>query len=615
MAPNRRSIPSQPGAGPEAARVAGVVAEQTRLDGLTPLVDTTFVVLDLETTGLSPASDRITEVGAVRARGGVVDAELRTFVHPGRPIPPTVTALTGITDADVADAPREADVLPLVLRFLGDAVLVAHNARFDLGFLRAAADRLGLAPPRPAVVDTAVLARRLVRDEVRDLRLGTLARHFRVPVTPDHRALTDARATLHVLHALLERAGSHGVTAREDLLRLCGPEGDRSHRRIGLVRAAPSEPGVYRFVAADGEVLYVGRAVDLRRRLRSYFGQDTRRSTADLVAATDRVEWTVTPTELEAAVLEVRTLGALRPRYNRRGPRPDRGQTVTLTREPFPRLTVRRGPPDPAGDEPQLGPVPPATAERVVSALEAVLPLRPCRPRLRRAQDHPACVLRDIGRCAAPCDGSQSAEAYAAVVARARDVLRDPSVVLRQLGIRMRGLAADGEFERAVAAREELRAVVAAAAVTRRVAAHAGTVAVLRRDHPGGVEVVRLDGGRLVATRRLVPDASGAAVDRAVAELRALPSPPDGDDADGAAVADVTELALVAAWSESGGVRAVHVTGALALPRAGGAALARAEAVLREVARAVRADAEVLTGAKVRRRSDGLSPVRSPAPT
>ncbi len=586
-----------------------MAAEQTSLDGLTPLVATTFVVLDLETTGLSPAHDRITEVGAVRARGGDVEAELRTFVHPGVPIPPAITAITGITDADVSGAPDEAEVLPLVLRFLGDAVLVAHNARFDLGFLRAAAERLGLGPVRPPVVDTAVLARRLVRDEVRDLRLATLARHFRAPVAPDHRALTDARATLHVLHALLERAGSLGVTAREDLLALCGPEGDRSHRRIGLVRDAPAAPGVYRFVAADGEVLYVGRAADLRRRLRSYFGQDARRSTADLVAATERVEWSVTATELEAAVLEVRELRRLRPRRNRRTTRPDPARTVTLTREPLPRLTVRRGTPDDGDGEPGLGPVPPATAERVVAALESLLPVRPCRPRLRRAQDHPACLLRDLGRCSAPCDGTRSVTEYAGDMDRVRAALRDPSPLLPELAARMRRLAADGEFERATELREQLRALVAAATAARRLAALRGARAVVRRDHPGGTELARIDGGVVRATRRLAPRPDPDDVAAAVEELRGMP-----DDVTDGTAPDAAELALVAAWLEGGGVRAEHVDGVLAVGAAGGADLARADAYLRRVARAVRADGDVLSGRKVRRR-DGApdAPALRPA--
>jgi DNA polymerase III subunit epsilon len=160
-------------------------AHQPSFDQLgTPLIDVTFVVLDLETTGLSPGADRITEVGAVKVRGGEVIGELQTLVHPGRPIPPAVTAVTGITDAMVRDAPRIEAVLPTVLRFLGDAVLVAHNASFDVSFLRAAVEAQGGRPFQPTVVDTARLARRLVADEVRDRRLGTLARHFAQPHRP-----------------------------------------------------------------------------------------------------------------------------------------------------------------------------------------------------------------------------------------------------------------------------------------------------------------------------------------------------------------------------------------------------------------------------------------------
>ncbi|MFP4150150.1 MAG: exonuclease domain-containing protein, partial [Nitriliruptoraceae bacterium] len=185
---------------------------QLRLDDLgTPLIDTTFVVLDLETTGLDPARDRITEVGAVRVRGGEVLGELRTFVHPGRPIPPAVTAVTGITDAMVAHAPSEAAVLGHVLSFLDGAVLVAHNAAFDLSFLRSAAARCATPEPTPVVLDTARLSRRLLRDEVRDHRLATLARHLRA--------------------------------------RTCG---------------------VYRFLDEDGRTLYVGKATDLQARLRTY---------------------------------------------------------------------------------------------------------------------------------------------------------------------------------------------------------------------------------------------------------------------------------------------------------------------------------------------------------
>jgi len=573
-------------------------AEQTSLADQTPLIDTTFVVLDLETTGLSSDRDRITEVGAVRARGGEILAELRTFVHPGLPIPASVTAITGITDNDVAEAPAIDTVLPTVLDFLGDSVFVAHNARFDLGFLRAAAARLGLPPVRPRIIDTAVLARRLIRDEVRDVKLGTLARHLRVPDAPDHRALNDARATLHVLHALIERASAYGATSIEDLQQLCGPTGDRSHRRIALIADAPSAPGVYRFLAEDGTVLYVGKATDLRRRLRSYFGQDTRRRTADLVAATSRIAWTVTPTELEAAVLEVRELQAVRPRYNHRSTRPDPGTTVALTREPFPRLAIVRG--VPGADEDGLGPVPRSTAERVVEAIESVIALRPCRPRLRRAQDNPSCMLKDLHRCDAVCDGTQTPDSYAATVDRARHAMRDPSLLLTSLRERMQDLARTGEFEKAAECREQLAALVRAFDARRQLELLRSTRLVLertvalddgRRSTPM-TEVVIIEDGTLVTTS---VEREGGGVTSTVTPRSDVHTPPEQRPRE--------EADLLRRWMSTEGVTLRHTDGTCASPVPGGAVLEAVRDELRIAERATRGDEDTLSRTKVRRRS------------
>ncbi len=595
------------------ATAASTSVRQASFDDATPLVDTTFVVLDLETTGLSSDRDRITEVGAVRARGGEVLAELRTFVRPGVPIPAAVTAITGITDADVAGAPDITTVMPTVIDFIGDAVFVAHNARFDLGFLRAAAVRLGLPPLRPRVIDTAVLARRLIRDEVRDVRLGTLARHLRVPDAPDHRALNDARATLHVLHALIERAAAYGAVSIEDLEQLCGPTGDRSHRRIALIADAPSAPGVYRFLAEDGTVLYVGRAIDLRRRLRSYFGGDTRRRTADLVAATARVTWTVVATELEASVLEVRELQATRPRYNHRSTRPDPGTVVTLTREPFPRLAIVRGAPE--ADVAGLGPVPRSVAERVVEAVESVVPLRPCRPRLRRAQDNPSCMLKDLHRCDAVCDGTQTPEGYAAVVALAQSAMRDPGPLLDALHARMHALAEEGAFERAAECREQLAALVRAFDARRHHDLLRDTSVVLERhvvEHDGPVasarvEVVALTDGVLVASHVEARDAPGRPSGTAPA-APAAPAVPEVDTGDVLPASGREEADLVRRWMSSDAVRVRHVDGELTSPVAGGAQLAAVREELRAAGRATRGDEVVLTRAKVRRRDPAVAP-------
>ena len=151
--------------------------EQRSFDDLgAPLVDTTFVVVDLETTGGSPTADSITEVGAVKVRGGECLGTFQTMVNPGRAIPPTITVLTGITESMVVRAPRIETVLPSLLEFMGDAVIVGHNVRFDVGFLQAALERAQRPPLTAPTVDTAALARRLVRDEVPNCKLGTLAR-------------------------------------------------------------------------------------------------------------------------------------------------------------------------------------------------------------------------------------------------------------------------------------------------------------------------------------------------------------------------------------------------------------------------------------------------------
>ncbi len=183
----------------------------------------------------------------------------------------------------VAPAPKIDSVLPAFAEFIGDAVIVGHNVRFDLGFLRANLARLGYQPLTNRFVDTCALARRLVRDEVPNCKLSTLARHFRTAADPCHRALDDAKATAEVLHHLLERVGSIGITALDDLLALPTTAAHPQVAKLRWVADLPRKPGVYQFKDGAGRVLYVGRATDLRRRVRSYFAGDERRKIGPLL--------------------------------------------------------------------------------------------------------------------------------------------------------------------------------------------------------------------------------------------------------------------------------------------------------------------------------------------
>ena len=191
----------------------------------TPLHETTFIVLDLETTGASPQTgSAITEIGAIAVRGGVVLGEFSTFVNPKSPIPEYITNLTGITDEMLLGAPEIESAFPDFLQFLdnhGDdtqAHLVAHNAPFDLGFLRAAAKNLSYPWPKFEVIDTVKLARLLIeRSEIANYKLGTLSEFFNTSALPNHRAFDDVKTTVEVLHRLLERLAGYEVSTAQHL--------------------------------------------------------------------------------------------------------------------------------------------------------------------------------------------------------------------------------------------------------------------------------------------------------------------------------------------------------------------------------------------------------------
>ncbi len=348
----------------------------------TPLAQVTFCVLDLETTGASPADCKITEVGAIKVRGGECLGTFETLVNPQTEIPFFITVLTGITQSMVVPAPTIAEILPNLLEFARDTVIVGHNVRFDISFLQAALANEGYPRLGNQWVDTCALARRLVRDEVPDCRLSTLSDRMRLPHQPCHRAMADAMATADLLHALLERAGTIGVLGLDDLFEL---PTIRAHPQVGklkLTAKLPRAPGVYLFRGLGGRVLYVGKATNLRARVRSYFGGDERRKISQLLRETETIDHIVCSGPLEAAVLEVRLIHRHLPPFNHRSKLWSRYAYLKLTlNEAFPRLSVVRT--VKAGDGClYLGPLSSTGAARqVAEAIESAVPLRRCSAR------------------------------------------------------------------------------------------------------------------------------------------------------------------------------------------------------------------------------------------
>ena len=488
----------------------GMKGLQGTLDELgTPLSEVTFVVVDLETTGGSPSGAHITEVGAVKIRGGEVLGEFQTLVNPAEPIPAFISVLTGITNSMVADSPRINSVFPAFLEFAGDSVLVAHNAPFDISFLKAAAAITGHSWPSFDVVDTAHLARQLVsKDEAANRKLGTLARLFGAATTPDHRALHDARATVDVLHGLLSRAGGLGVVTLEELRTFSSRVSSAQRRKRHLAEGLPSAPGVYLFKDCQGHVLYVGTSQDIRRRVRTYFtASEQRTRMAEMVGVAASVTSVVCETTLEAQVRELRLIAQYKPRYNRRSKNPERAPWVKLTIEPFPRLSIVRA--VIADGARYFGPFSSRLgAETAIAAVHEVLPLRQCTKRLAANGGSGGCALAEMGRCGGPCMGNQSVQDYAVIVEQAAQMIAgDSREVVGALCQRMSGLAGQERYEDAGAVRDRLLQLVRAPAPPPALAPLAnsdGTARAAGRGHPGrreqeggggGGRVVRGPGG------------------------------------------------------------------------------------------------------------------------
>lgn len=557
------------------AQTEGRWEEQRSFDELgRPLRQVTFCVVDLETTGGSVADgDRITEIGAVKVRGGEVLGEFQTLVNPHASIPAFIAVLTGITNRMVADAPPVTTALPAFLEFAAGSVLVAHNARFDIGFLKHFATEQELPWPGFEVLDTVKLARHVVtRDEAPNHKLSSLARVFRSGTTPNHRALDDARATVDVLHGLMERLGGLGVHTLEELQAYSSKVTGAVRRKRHLAEHLPHAPGVYLFRDAREQVLYVGTSRDLRRRVRSYFTASEKRTRiGEMVQIATSVQGIECRTALEAQVRELRLIAEHKPPYNRRSRHPEKVTWLKLTREAWPRLSLVRRVLDDDAD--YVGPFSSrAAAESSLAALHEVFPIRQCTERLARQPSRSACVLAEMHRCLAPCDGSIDALSYAALVRQLQDtLLHDPDDLVELVLAKMSALAADERFEEAARHRDRLADFIRGSARTQRLAALTGcpeVIATRREEHAGArphwaVHVIRF--GRLAAAGVIPPGADAVAyVDQLRASAETVlptlgPTP--------AASAEETERIL--RWLEAPGVRLVDVTGEWTCPVAG----------------------------------------------
>lgn len=280
---------------------------------LHPVLADRFVLVDLETTGATAHHDRITEVALVRVEHGKEVARWSSLVNPGLPIPPFIERLTGINNHMVADAPSFESLAPQVMAFLSDAVLVAHNVRFDHGFLKNEFARLEM-DLRVKTLCTVRLSRKLY-PQYKSHGLDAIMQRHCLSTTSRHRAMGDVEVVLAWLHQAQQELGRDAVTlAAQELLH--GSNSIPSKLQTS-VQSLPTGPGVYIFYGESPLPLYVGKSVSIRTRVMSHFQADHKIGKDMRIAQElERIETIETAGELGALLLEARLVKEMQPVYN-----------------------------------------------------------------------------------------------------------------------------------------------------------------------------------------------------------------------------------------------------------------------------------------------------------
>ena len=549
-----------------------LAATQLSLSDLgTQLSDCVFVIVDLETTGGAGIDAGITEIGAVKVRGGEVIGEFTTLVNPGLPIPPFIATLTGITDSMVSGSPSVQTAVSMFLDFAGECVFVAHNAPYDIGFLKGACTKFDITWPSNKVIDTVRIARlALHRDEVRNCKLATLSSFFRTEVQPTHRAFDDARATTDVMHRLFERLGNYGVHTLEDLNAFTSRVSDVQRNKKGLADGLPAKPGVYIFEDPQGRPLYIGTSKNIRNRVRTYFtAAETRRRMSEMIEIAQQVRPIVCSTILEAKIRELRLIVSEQPRYNRRSRAADSVSWVKLTAEPAPRLIITKE----IKDDSEFGAryIGPFTsrgaANSVIDVINGTIALRTCTSKIaaQPRTNIPGCVRAELGKCAAPCTREHDRELYLQVVNHAGVSMSGrTSAVVAHITKLMETLAAAERFEEAAMWREALGNYVNAVFRTERLRWIATTSELVAAQNTinGGWEIHVIRYGRLAAAGIVEPGfdpwphVAALVASAEFVEPGIEPAP-----------AGVTEEAFdLLRWLESDGVRLVASSHDLSMP-------------------------------------------------
>ncbi|ARM82988.1 exonuclease domain-containing protein [Marinobacter salarius] len=370
----------------------------------------TFAFLDIETTGGNSSHDRITEIGIRFWRAGEVVGEWQTLINPETRISPFIESLTGISDAMVADAPVFEDIAGVLEEQLKDTIFVAHNARFDYGFIKAEFRRLGLLFSAK-VLCTVKLSRTLYPGFRRHNMDALIERHHLEQVQR-HRALGDVSAMMAFFeHALAEKGNDAMEAAIRNLLQRPSIP---SNLPTDVLQDLPRGPGVYRFYGENDALLYVGKSTNIAQRVASHFSGDHNSSRGIRMSESlRRVDWTETAGELGALLLELKQIKQLKPLFNRRSRAAKNLVSIELAENSSGYLQARlvwEIEPHRLGDYFGLFRSK-KDAEKALSGIAAKNDL--CNKLLGLEPDGDGpCFQRSLGRCRGACDGGEDVVRY-----------------------------------------------------------------------------------------------------------------------------------------------------------------------------------------------------------
>lgn len=375
------------------------------------IIDRPLVFVDVETTGVSAVRGRVIEVAAIRVENGREVGRVSTLINPDTYIPRNITAITGITDGDVVDAPRFRDIADELLALLDGAVFVAHNVRFDYGFLKQEFMRVG-HKFQPQMLCTVRLSRALYPQMARH-RLADVIRYHGYTVDARHRAYDDANVLVQLWQTILAQHGPDALetAARRQIARPAIPR----HLDADAINALPQSPGVYVFRGDDNYPIYIGKSVRIRDRVLSHFTNDSRDSKEFKIAQSIRsIDTHLTSGELSALLLESHMIKQYMPLHNRRLRRTRKLSLVIrhLDDSGYYRLERIEANPE---SLPDIDDVVGVYARRsgAKAAIEQAVDVYDLCPRMCGLESGTgACFRYQLGKCRGACVGQESPDVY-----------------------------------------------------------------------------------------------------------------------------------------------------------------------------------------------------------